>query len=221
MRTSALPHRGPHLEPILARGGVLWGFRGGGVSPPPSLMAGCKVGRSPGQAQWMWGWAGGLGGCCLGALPPSGGGRACGHLQTCWHNSSAPGVPIDRHLATLSCTSPAPQSWSCDLSWLPPLQQLGQAVRLAGRCWRWGAGSPGWGSVASASDSAPERPQQAGNPLECAAPTDRLRKAALPPRLHSKVRVPPGWGSPWPSWLLWALSTRGHTQGPTSPMLVL
>lgn len=131
-----------------------------------------------------------------------------------------PGVPIDRHLATLSRTSLAPQSWSCDLSWLPPLQQLGRAVRLADRCWRWGAGSPGGGSVALASESAPERPQQAGNPLECAAPTDRLRKAALPPRSHSKVRVPPGWGSPWPSWLLWALSARGHTQGPTSPMLV-
>ena len=112
---------------------------------PLSLMAGCKVRRGPRQAQWMWGWAGGLGGCCLGALPPSGSGRACGHLQTCGHNSSAPGVPIDRYVAALSRTPPAHQSWSRDLSWLPPLQQLGWAVRFVGRCWRWGVGCPGRG----------------------------------------------------------------------------
>lgn len=81
-------------------------------------------------------------------------------------------------------------------------------------------GCPGRGSAASASEPAPKCPQQAGNPLEHAAPTDRLRKATLPLRSHSKVRVPPGWGSPWPSWLLWALSASGHTQCPTSPMLV-
>lgn len=156
-------------------------------------------------------------------------------LEPCYPQAVGGPVATCRPVGTtaLPLGFPLIAIWPPSLVPLPPVRAghvtcLGSHLcsSWGGQCAWWAdAGGGGWGaqaggSAASASEPAPERPQQAGNPLERAAPTDRLRKAALPLRSHSKVRVPPGWGSPWPSWLLWALSAHGHIQGPTSPMLV-
>lgn len=127
-----IPQR-PSLGANLGQGrGSLGLQQGWGEPPEPDswLQSGERPWAGPVDVGLGW-WPGGL-------LPwiPATLRQWEGHLQTCGYNSSAPGVPIDRYLAALSRTPPAPQSWSCDLSWFPPLQQLGWAVCLVSRCRR-------------------------------------------------------------------------------------
>lgn len=115
-----------------------------------------------------------------------------------------PWVPIDPSLATPFHNPQAPPQWATLLTLAPavPEDRVGEngAAFLATRAAVCSAGRghrPRTGSVDSAGEPAPERPQQVPTALLSVVPSDKLREAALAcPTSHSKARVPYVGGAP-------------------------